>query len=62
MQRRAQHPAWPLLVIVGSLLLAAGLRLNEEPALAAASRAVLARPVAHATAAARWILGALGAE
>jgi hypothetical protein len=62
MERRTHPTAGPLLVIASSLLLAAGFRLNEEPAMVAASRAVRARPLANASAAAHWMFGALWSD
>jgi hypothetical protein len=62
MERRVHLTAGPVLVIATSLLLAAGFRLNEEPAVATAFQAVRARPMANASAAAHWALGALGAD
>jgi hypothetical protein len=62
MEGRVHLTAGPLLVIASSLLLAAGFRLSEEPAMATVSRAVLAQPMANAAAAARWALGLSDAE
>ena len=62
MERRVHLTAGPLLVIATSLLLAAGFRLNEEPAVTTAFRVVRARPMANASAAAHWALGVLGAD
>ena len=62
MERRVHLTAGPLLVIVTSLLLAAGFRLNEEPAVTSAFQVVRARPMAHVSAAAHWALGALGGD
>ena len=62
MERRVHLTAGPLLVIASSLLLAAGFRLNEEPAVASALEAVRARPVANAAAVAEWALGALWSD
>ena len=62
MERRVHLTAGPLLVIASSLLLAAGFRLNEEPAAATVSRAVRAQPLANAAAAAHWALGALWSD
>ena len=48
-----------LALLVGTVLLAAGVRLSEDPALAAAARAVRTRPLEHAAAAAGWAAQAL---
>ena len=48
-----------LVLLVGTLLLAAGVRLSEDPAVAAAARTVRTRPLAHAEAAASWAAQAL---
>ena len=48
-----------LLLLVGTMLLAAGVRLSEDPAVAAAARAVRTRPLDHAAAAAGWAVQAL---
>ena len=48
-----------LALLATTVLLAAGVRLSEEPALAAAARAVRARPIEHAEAAASWAADAL---
>jgi len=62
MERRVHLTAGPLLVIATSLLLAAGFRLNEEPAVTTAFQVVRARPMANVSAAAQWALGALGGD
>jgi hypothetical protein len=62
MEGRMHLTAGPLLVIVSSLLLAVGFRLNEEPAVATVTRAVRAQPLANASAAAQWAFGALWAD
>jgi hypothetical protein len=48
-----------LALVVTTVLLAAGVRLSEEPAVAVAARAVRARPLEHALAAAGWAVHAL---
>ena len=48
-----------LVLLVGTVLLAAGVRLSEDPALVAASRAVRTRPLDHVAAAAGWAAQAL---
>jgi hypothetical protein len=48
-----------LVLVVGSVLLAAGVRLSEDPALAAAARTVRTRPLDHVAAAAGWAAQAL---
>ncbi len=48
-----------LALVATTVLLAAGVRLSEDPALAAAARAVRARPLDHAAAAASWAAQAL---
>jgi len=48
-----------LLLLVGTMLLAAGVRLSEDPAVAAAARAVRTRPLDHVAAAAGWAAQAL---
>jgi hypothetical protein len=62
MEGRVHLTAGPLLVIATSLLLAAGFRLNEEPAVTTAFQVLRARPMANASAAARWALGADDAD
>lgn len=48
-----------LVLLLGTVLLAAGVRLSEDPALAAAARAVRTRPLDHVAAAAGWAAQAL---
>ena len=48
-----------LVLLVGTVLLAAGVRLSEDPAVAAAARAVRTRPLDHVAAAAGWAAQAL---
>ena len=48
-----------MVLLVGTVLLAAGVRLSEDPAVAAAARAVRTRPLDHAAAAAGWAAHAL---
>jgi hypothetical protein len=48
-----------LALVATAVLLAAGVRLSEDPAVAAVARAVRARPIAHAAAAASWAAEAL---
>jgi len=48
-----------LVLLLGTVLLAAGVRLSEDPALAAAARAVRTRPLDHLAAAAGWAAQAL---
>jgi hypothetical protein len=48
-----------LVLLLCTVLLAAGVRLSEEPALAAAARAVRTRPLDHVAAAAGWAAQAL---
>jgi hypothetical protein len=48
-----------LALVLGTVLLAAGVRLAEDPALAAAARTVRTRPLDHAAAAAGWAAHAL---
>jgi hypothetical protein len=48
-----------LVLLLGTVLLAAGVRLSEDPALAAAARAVRTRPQDHGAAAAGWAAQAL---
>ncbi len=47
------------MLVLASVLLAAGVRLSEDPALAAAARTVRTRPLVHAAAAAGWAAHAL---
>jgi len=44
-----------LVVLATTVLLAVGVRLSEEPALAAAARTVRNRPLENAAAAAGWV-------
>ena len=48
-----------LVLLVGTVLLAAGVRLSEDPAVAVAARAVRTRPLDHAVAAVSWAAQAL---
>jgi len=48
-----------LALVATTVLLAAGVRLSEEPAVAAAARTVRARPIEHAAAVASWAADAL---
>ncbi|MGZ6034825.1 MAG: hypothetical protein ACXWLG_05255 [Myxococcaceae bacterium] len=48
-----------LTLVATTVLLAAGVRLSEDPAVAAAARAMRAQPIAHAAAAASWAADAL---
>jgi len=48
-----------LVLLFGTVLLAAGVRLSEDPAVAAAARAVRTRPLDHVAAAASWAAQAL---
>jgi len=48
-----------LALLLSTVLLAAGVRLSEEPAVAAAARSVRSRPLDHAAAAAGWAAQAL---
>ena len=48
-----------LVLLVGTMLLASGVRLSENPAVAAAARAVRSQPLDHVTAAASWAAQAL---
>jgi len=48
-----------LVLVLSTVLLAAGVRLSEDPALAAAARTVRTRPLDHAAAAAVWAAHAL---
>jgi len=45
--------------VLTTVLLAAGVRLSEDPAVAAAARTVRTRPLEHAAAAAGWAAQAL---
>ena len=47
------------MLLASTVLLAAGVRLAEDPALAAAARSVRTRPLEHAAAAAGWAAQAL---
>ena len=47
------------MLLLATVLLAVGVRLSEDPALAAAARAVRTRPLEHAAAAAGWAAQAL---
>jgi len=49
-------------LLATTVLLAAGVRLAEDPALAAAARSVRTRPLEHAVAAAGWVAQALWAD
>ena len=51
-----------LALVATAVLLAAGVRLAEDPALAAAARSVRTRPLEHAAAAAGWAAQALLGE
>ena len=48
-----------LVLLFGTVLLAAGVRLSEDPAVSAAARAVRTRPLSHVAAAAGWAAQAL---
>ena len=48
-----------LALLSGAVLLAAGVRLSEDHAVAAAARAVRTQPLTHAAAAAGWAAHAL---
>jgi hypothetical protein len=48
-----------LALLLGTVLLAAGVRLSEDPAVAAAARTVRTRPLENAAAAAGWAAQAL---
>jgi hypothetical protein len=48
-----------LVLLATTVLLAAGVRLAEDPALAAAARSVRTRPLEHAAAAVGWAAQAL---
>ncbi len=48
-----------LALLLTAVLLAAGVRLSEEPAVAAVARTVRTRPLEHAAAAAGWAARAL---
>jgi len=48
-----------LALVLTTVLLAAGVRLSEDPAVAAAARTVRTRPLEHAAAAAGWAAQAL---
>ena len=56
---RPETAAGALALVATTVLLAAGVRLSEDPALAAAARAVRTRPLEHALAAAGWAVHAL---
>ena len=47
------------MLLLSTVLLAAGVRLSEDPAVAAAARTVRTRPLDHAAAAAGWAAHAL---
>jgi hypothetical protein len=51
-----------LVLLLATVLLAVGVRLSEDPAVAAAGRAVRTRPLAHAVAAAGWAAQTLWSE
>jgi hypothetical protein len=51
---RSRERACAAVVLVTASLLAAGVRLSEDPTVAAVARAMRARPLTHATAAAGW--------
>ncbi len=53
MDARAEHRA-AILLLLATVLLAVGVRLSEDPAVAAAARTVRTRPLEHAAAAADW--------
>ena len=57
--RAARERRGALVLLVGTVLLAAGVRLSEDPAVAAAARAVRTRPLDHVAAAAGWAAQAL---
>jgi hypothetical protein len=48
-----------LVLVLSTVLLATGVRLSEDPALAAAARTVRTRPLDHVAAAAGWVAHAL---
>lgn len=58
MDARAEHRE-AVLLLLATVLLAVGVRLSEDPALATAARAVRTRPLEHAAAAAGWAAQAL---
>jgi hypothetical protein len=51
-----------MVLLAAIVLLAAGVRLAEEPAVAAAARSVRTRPLEHVAAAAGWAAQALWGE
>jgi hypothetical protein len=51
-----------LVLLLGTVLLAAGVRLSEDPAVVAAARAVRSRPLQHAVAAMGWAAQAFGSD
>jgi len=57
---RERRGALALLLV--TVLLAVGVRLSEDPAVAAAARAVRTRPLEHAAAAAGWAAQALWSD
>jgi hypothetical protein len=48
-----------LVLLIGTVLLASGVRLSENPAVSAAARAVRSQPLDNAAAAASWAAQAL---
>ena len=48
-----------LVLLLGTVLLASGVRLSEDPAVAAAARAVRSQPLDNVAAAASWAAQAL---
>ena len=48
-----------LVLLIGTVLLASGVRLSEDPAVSAAARAVRSQPLEHVAAAASWAARAL---
>ena len=48
-----------LVLLLGTMLLAAGVRLSEDPAVSAAARTMRTRPLDHVVAAASWAAQAL---
>ena len=59
MEGAARERRAALVLLIGTVLLAAGVRLSEDPAVSAAARAVRTRPLDHAVAAASWAAQAL---
>ena len=51
-----------MVLLATTVLLAAGVRLADDPALAAAARSMRTRPLEHAAAAAGWAAQALWAD